>query len=183
MRCISLFIHNIENRHLKLRKEIVNYLKLHKNEFSHSEFETEIGIVNINQYLEYIEKPKSWSGELEKYEVEELYNINIADYLEKVDNNDITCHKFLYDYNHDRNYLKDLCILTSINNNHYNLIYDKIYNVFKNNKLQLIFLNNMNMNKNKNTNIAKIELSKFNNNNCNKNYKSINVKENNNSIK
>ncbi len=39
------------------------------------------------------------------------------------------------------------------------------------------------MNKNKNTNIAKIELSKFNNNNCNKNYKSINVKENNNSIK
>ena len=81
---------------------------------------------------------------IEKYISEEIFNINIVDYLEEDNNNDInnSYHKFFSDYNHDGNYNKDLCILSNINNNHYNLLYDKEYKCFKNSNNKLIFLNN-----------------------------------------
>lgn len=66
----------------------------------------------------------------------------MADYIQINDNNNIY-HEFIYDCNHDNNYRKDLCILTNLNNNHYNLLFDKKYNCFKNNENKLIFLNNL----------------------------------------
>ena len=73
------------------------------------EIETEVCISNIDEYTKYIKKQNSWSGELEKYVAEELYNINIADYIEVEDGtNNNNFHRFFIDCNHDNNYLKNL---------------------------------------------------------------------------
>ena len=50
--------------------------------------------------------------------MEEIYNINIVDYIEQIDNDNIY-YKFSTDNNYDEIYLKDLCILANINNSHY----------------------------------------------------------------
>ena len=115
-----------------MRKEVFNYLNLNKNQFLHLELETEIGLLKFQEYLNYIKNDGAWAGEIEKYAVEEIYNINLADYIQ-INNSNNIYHEFFYDCNHDNNYAKDLCILTNINNNHYNLIFDKKYNCFKNN--------------------------------------------------
>ena len=169
MRCISLFVNN-ENYHLKIREEIQNFIEINKSLFNHLEIETEVGILNIEDYIIYIKKPKSWSGELEKYSEQELYNINIADYIVVIDdtNNNIY-HKFFTDCNHDNNYEKNLCILTSIANSHYNLLYDKKYNCFKNKNNYLIFLNTNNYlnSYRNNNNTFKVNPIKKNFNICN----------------
>ena len=61
--------------------------------------------------------------------------------------------------NQDNIYEKDLYILTLINQNHYNLIYDKIYKYYKNKNNKLIFfgkLDNINLIKNNRSNCMKI---------------------------
>ena len=132
-----------ENIYDKVRKEVFNYLTLNKNQFLHQELETEIGLLNFQDYLNYIKNDGSWAGEIEKYAVEEIYNINLADYIQ-INNNSNIYHEFLYDCNHDNNYRKHLFILTNINNNHYNLIFDEKYKCFKNKENKLIYLYNFN---------------------------------------
>ena len=75
----------------------------------------------------------------------EIYNVNIVDYKEKIDNvNNKVYHEFVFDYNSGQDYNKDLCIFTQINGNHFNILFDKNYKCFKdkNNKLLLLNLNN-----------------------------------------
>ena len=58
-----------------------------------------------------------------EYSAEELYKINITDYIESYDEiNNKIFYKFYTDCNHDNNYLKNFCLLTSIGNSHYNLL-------------------------------------------------------------
>ena len=59
-----------ENIYDKVRKEVFNYLTLNKNQFLHQELETEIGLLNFQDYLNYIKNDGSWAGEIEKYAVE-----------------------------------------------------------------------------------------------------------------
>ena len=165
MRYLALFCYGNENLHLIVREKICNYIIQNKILFNHLEFETEIGLLDLDNYIDYIKKPNAWSGELEKYAAEELFNINIADFIETKSNiNNLTIHKFFADCNHDQNYDKDLCLLTSINNSHYNLLYDKKYNCFKNENMKLIFLNNIPKHKNLNINnkINLINITKVN---------------------
>ena len=56
MRCIALFKFKDELKHNKVRKDIVNYLKLHINEFQKIEIDTEIGPLDIINYINYISK-------------------------------------------------------------------------------------------------------------------------------
>ena len=160
MRAISLFYYKNENLYNHVRKEIVDYLFQHKNDYIDIELETEDGLMNIDDYIDYIKRDGIWGGELEKYAAQELYNINIADYIEI--KNSLTLqkfHKFIYNLNQDNIYEKDLCILTLINQNHYNLIYDKIYKCYKNKNNKLIFfgnLDNINLIKNNQPNFMKI---------------------------
>ena len=113
MRWIALFKFKDELKHNKVRKDIVNYLKLHINEIQKIEIDTEIGSLNNNNYINYISKLGTWGGELEKYAAEELYNINIIDYRLNLDNlNNPLYYQYIYFLNQDKNYKKDLCILT-----------------------------------------------------------------------
>ena len=57
---------------------------MNKNLISHLELETEIGVLKIEDYLKYLSKDGAWEGELEKYAVEEIYNINIVDYIRNI---------------------------------------------------------------------------------------------------
>ena len=135
MFCIALFVYKNENLYSLVRNEIVNYLNEHKNEFAHLEIETEDRIKNIDEFLLYITDTKIWSGELEIYADEEIYNINIVDYIQFIEKKIIKIiHNYFFNYNHDNKNDKDLCILTNINYNHYNLLFDKKIKVFKNNK-------------------------------------------------
>ena len=38
--------------------------------------------MNIDDFIDYIKKDGIWGGELEKYAAQELYNMNITDYIE-----------------------------------------------------------------------------------------------------
>ena len=97
----------------------------------------------IDDYIQYIEKDGKWGRELEKYAAQNLYGINIADYIAVKDSTGNTIHhKYVYFLNQDSNIKKHLCILTNIDRCHFNLFYDKTYKVFKNNENKLIFLNN-----------------------------------------
>ena len=160
MRCISLFYYKNENLHNIVRKEIIDYLKEHKDEYEDIILETEDGNKNINDYIKYISQDGIWGGELEKYAAQELYKINIADYKEILyeNNKNNPQIQFIFNLNQDKNYNKDLCLLLFVNNCHYNLIFDKEYKPFKNKNNKLIFLKLINDNK-------KICLKKINKNN------------------
>ena len=139
MRCISLFIFRTENYHYRVRSDLVNYLINNKSNFEQIAIETEIGKLEFNDYINYIKKPGSWGGDLEKYAAQTVYNINIVDYQQIEEFPGSFSHKYIYILNQDGNYNKDLCILSFISNNHYNLLFDKNYNCYLNENKFLIF--------------------------------------------
>ena len=65
MRCISLFVYKNENLYYRVCQEIANYLIVNKNNYVNIELETEDGLMDINQYIIYIQKDGVWGGELE----------------------------------------------------------------------------------------------------------------------
>ena len=79
MRCLALFIYKDENEHMRFRQEISNYLKKHKGDYTNIELQTEIALMNIDEYIIYTQKLNIWGGELEKYAPQEILVINIAD--------------------------------------------------------------------------------------------------------
>ena len=61
------------------------------------------------------------------------------DYIEQLEHNNIF-HHFVYNLNQDCNYDKDLCIITQVSHNHFNLLFHKSYHAYKNLNKRLIFL-------------------------------------------
>ena len=96
--------------------------------------------MNIDEYIIYIQQINSWGEELGNYAGKDIYSINIADF--KLISNKYYIpqyHQFIYNLNQDNIYNKDLYIFTQINRNHFNLLYDKNYNCFKDDNSKLIF--------------------------------------------
>ena len=141
MRCLSLFIYKTESNHKLIRNEICMYIENNIEQFSDFIFETEIGILDIYQYINYIKKQNSWDGQLEKYIAEILYKINIVDYKENILPNNKIIYEFVANHNYDDNYNKDLCVFTQVNNNHFKLIFDINYNFHKTKENNLIAIN------------------------------------------
>ena len=112
--------------YFRVRKEITDYLKINRNNYENIELATEEGMKNIDDYIIYTQQEGKWSGELEKYACLDIYNIIIADYKQITDKNLIPqYHQFIYNLNQGNDYNKVLCLLTNINNNHFNLLFDK----------------------------------------------------------
>ncbi len=80
--------------------------------------------MTIEKYISYISQDGKWGGELEKYAEQNIYKINIIDYRIINSGNSTTFHDYVWNLNKDNNYNKDLCILTYVHNNHYNLLFD-----------------------------------------------------------
>lgn len=169
MSCISLFVYKNENLYYRVRQEIANYSIVNRNNYVNIELETEEGLMNINQYIIYIQKNVKWGGELEKYARQEIYDINIADYKEI--KNNLLNPIYHQNLNQDNDYYKNLCIITQVNNNHFNLIFDASYNAYKDENKRLVLnliTRNINMNKvNSNSTIIKNLIINGNNNNKN----------------
>ena len=94
-----------------------------------------------------------------KYASQEIYDINIADYKE-IKNNLLKpiYHQYVYNLNQDNDYNKDLCIITQVNNNHFNLLFDASYNAYKDEYNRFVLnLNTRNINiNNENSNSSRI---------------------------
>ena len=80
-------------------------------------------------------------------------------------------HQYVYNLNQDNDYNKDLCIITQVNNNHFNLLFDASYNAYKDEYNRLVLnLNTRNINiNNENSNSSRIKNLIINDNNNNKN--------------
>ena len=90
-------------------------MKIHKQEYQNIELETEDGLKNINEYIIYITQLVKYGAENEKYEVQDIYNINIVDFKEIVNRQYIPqYHKLIYSLNQDYNFQKDLCLMIQV---------------------------------------------------------------------
>ena len=105
---------------------------------------------------------------IRKYSPQNIYNINITDYKEITEQNtNIKYNQFIYDLNQDNDYNKDLCILSQVNNNHFNLLFHVSYKRLKNSGGKLLFLNRY-------SNINEIHINN-NNNHKKENFKLSNI--------
>ena len=109
MRCVALFIYNNEDEHLRVRNEIANYLSQHSSDFDNIKIPTEEGWKSVKEYINYIKLPGKYSGHLEMYATNILYNINLLSLYDELDNNHQTisfkfCYKFSFDNNMQKAY-------------------------------------------------------------------------------
>ncbi len=79
-RTLSLFLYDTEDLHLRIRNEIYNAL------LNRIDNLPENGSIRIREYINNIQNPGFFGGELEISTTIELYNINIVAY-EEVNNN------------------------------------------------------------------------------------------------
>ena len=54
MSCLALFVYKDETIHIRVRIEIYNYIIIYKEEYLNINFQTKKGILNIDQYIDYI---------------------------------------------------------------------------------------------------------------------------------
>ena len=80
---LSRFLYGIEDLHLKIRNEIYNELLNRIDILPNITMNTENGPMRIRDYINNIQTPGFFWGELEISTAIELYNINIA-YMKKL---------------------------------------------------------------------------------------------------
>ena len=116
IRCISLYVYKNEIEYFRVHNEIANYLYKNHHQFENISIPTEDGWKSIHQYIIYMRLPTKWSGHLEMYGTNILYNINIIMTMVTIlDNNNNTIeYKYVYKFNFGNNMNKDLCIITNI---------------------------------------------------------------------
>ena len=120
-RVMSYFLHNNENQHSIIRKEI--YDKASENQKNNPQ-KIEILENNSLSKTQYINKMKEdgfYAGDLEISIASKIFNINIATYRPASS----TTLSFINYFSNDENYNRDLLILIYINNNHYKIAYYK----------------------------------------------------------
>ena len=111
---------------MRVRREIYEECRNRQSNYPDISLETEQGPMNILDYINHIQSNGFYGGELEISVAAELYNINIATYMENRDiNNNIIGFTNINYYNHnDNNEHRHLLILTNIDNIHFRLGYD-----------------------------------------------------------
>jgi len=130
-RAISQFLFGDESFHQKIREEIFKEAqKREKNDLKEISLleNTDLSATN---YINNIQFDGGFAGDYEISIAHKLYNINIAVYRFK-DDNDLSFIRF---YNDKGKNKKDLLILIYINDNHYQLAYYKINEKIKENQI------------------------------------------------
>ena len=168
-RAFAYFINNDENNHNNIRHDIYQEGQKRKSLIPNIIIETERDQMYIHNYLDIMNEDRIFGGDLEISLAYDIYKFNIAVYKEKRDiNGKLINLNFLYYINNDNNENKDLCILTTINDNHYNLaFYNNNKNIDLNHipkKIQLINNNKEKINEinPNNQNYDDVNLSKEN---------------------
>ena len=133
-RTLSLFLYGTEDLHLRIRNEIYNTLLNRIDNLPDITMNTENGPMRFREYINNIQNPGFFGGELEISTAIELYNINIATYEEVTNNSQFKGLSFLNYYSEQQNNEnRHLLILININGNHFRLGYVKNHNEIDNN--------------------------------------------------
>lgn len=119
---LSQFLYGTEDLHLRIRNEIYNTLLNRIDNLPDITMNTENGPMRIREYINNIQNPGFFGGELEISTAIKLYNINIAAYKEVNNNSQFKGLSFLNYYSEQQNNEnRRLLILININVNHFRL--------------------------------------------------------------
>lgn len=107
---LALLKYKNENLYTKVRIEILDYLLQNKDNYEGIVFETEVGILNFDNYINYISQTNAWGCNIEKNIAMETYDIYLVNYKVILNQgNNKHYHAFQFDHK-TTNYNKDLCI-------------------------------------------------------------------------
>ena len=120
-RALALQIYGDEECHYKIREDIYNYLKINASHFSELNFQIEGGFVTANEYIEKVKEEGFWMGDLEISIVNKIYEASLYVYELRNDLNLYLLSKY-GDINDDKKLFLNICF---VNNNHYNILYEK----------------------------------------------------------
>ena len=117
---LSRFIFGTEDLYHQIRQEIYEEAVRRKNNYPDITLDSEIGPLQINQYIDHLQNDQFYGGELEISIASSLYIINIAIYedLRNNENNHIG-FSFINYYNKDNSEDRHLMILLNQNNIHF----------------------------------------------------------------
>ena len=131
-RVISYFLYNNQNKYNEIRNKIKERAReMHRNNPQNLHLIEGLDLSQTS-YLNNRMNNGDFAGDYEISIAHKLYNINIAVYRFK-DDNDLSFIKF---YNDDGNNKKNLLILVYINDNHYQLAYYKKKEKNKENQIE-----------------------------------------------
>ena len=110
-------MHNI------IRKTIYEEALSRMNYFPNITMETENGNIKIYDYIKNIKNDGEYGGDLEISLAYDIYQINIAEYKEIYDDDNLINFCFIRYFNEGNNENRDLLFLTNLNNNHFRIGY------------------------------------------------------------
>ena len=120
-RCISLQLYGLEDNYHKIRESVYNYLNQNKNLYTDYTFEYNGNIISSDEYIDIIRNNQEWMGELEIITIAHIYDLNIM-LFQKNEKDEIYLLNKYGNFNIKENLLLTLCY---VNNNHFNILYEK----------------------------------------------------------
>ena len=120
-RALALQIYENENYYYKIREDIYKYLKFNTSNFAHLNFQNEGCIISADEYIEKVKDDGFWMGDLEISVVNKIYEATLYIYELRDDQNFYLLSKY-GDINDDTKLFLNLCF---VDNNHYNILYEK----------------------------------------------------------
>ena len=120
-RALVLQIYENENYYYKIREDIYKYLKFNTSNFAHLNFQNEGCIISADEYIEKVKDDGFWMGDLEISVVNKIYEATLYIYELRDDQNFYLLSKYV-DINDDTKLFLNLCF---VDNNHYNILYEK----------------------------------------------------------
>ncbi len=132
-RALALQIYEDEEFYYKIREDIYKYLKLNASNFSELNFQLEGTFVSAKEYIEKVKDDGFWMGDLEISVVNKIYEATLYVYELRNDMNVYLLSKY-GDINDNSKLFLNLCF---VDNNHYNILYEKKGDKVKNKKKTL----------------------------------------------
>ena len=153
-RAIALQLYSNEDNYDIIRNDVYNYLALRKNLYNNYNFEHFGAILNASDYIDNIKNDGFWMGELEIQAISEIYDVTLIVFQLSNDNT----LKIINIYGNLNDQNKNLLTLCYINNNHFNVVYNKNKNKPNINldKNDINFRASKNIKENKCNNILKL---------------------------
>jgi len=124
-RAIALQLYSNEENYDIVRKTVYNYLIPRKNLYTNYNFEHFGAILNATDYIDHIQDDGFWMGELEIQSISEIYDVTLI-VFQLVDDNTL---KIINIYGNLNDNNKNLLTLCYINDNHFNVVYNKNNNI------------------------------------------------------
>ena len=120
-RALALQLYSNEDNFDTVRKDIYEYLNINKNSFNHLNPQLNGNSISSNEYIKHVSENKFWMGDLELSVVSTLYDAVFYVFDLKDEDNLI----LLSQYGDINNISKIFLNICYVNDNHYNILYEK----------------------------------------------------------